>query len=158
MKKPWPASPEPGSALAKPGVIVHFIAMSTRDWRRASSQPTLFSPWLRQLPPSQLRKMKRKEQVAAVCFRIGSRGVEFLLIRTDRGRWTFPKGGSESGLTHAQAAALEAFEEAGVHGRIEEASFTTYIDRKSRGKRDEARKNDIAIHAHLCEVFRHTQP
>jgi len=102
--------------------------------------------------------MKRKEQVAAVCFRTGAGGIQFLLVRTDRGRWTFPKGGSEPGLTRAQAAALEAFEEAGVHGRIEETSFTTYIDRKSRRKRGGASRNDTAVYAHLCEVFWHTRP
>ena len=48
-------------------------------------------------------------------------------MRTRGGRWTFPKGRVESGLTHAQAAALEAFEEAGVHGRIEEAAFARYV-------------------------------
>ena len=60
--------------------------------------------------------------MAAVCYRVRGAGIEFLLIRTRRsGRWTFPKGSAEPGLTHAQAAALEAFEEAGVHGRIEES-------------------------------------
>src|SRR5215470_13183079 len=61
-----------------------------------------------------------RQLVAAVCFRLLSTGVEFLLVRTRRGRWTFPKGGTQAGFSHAQSAALEAFEEAGVHGRIEE--------------------------------------
>src|SRR5882672_1187772 len=74
-----------------------------------------------------LRSMRGSEQVAAICYRIGKRGIEFLLVRTRGGRWTFPKGSVESGLTHAQAAALEAFEEAGVHGRIEEAAFARYV-------------------------------
>ncbi len=92
--------------------------------------------------------MKTREQVAAVCFRLGRDGVEFLLVRTDRGKWTFPKGGAESGLTHAQSAALEAFEEAGVHGRIEEARFASY----------RAGRNGAAVHAHLCEVVRLSRP
>jgi len=62
----------------------------------------------------QLRRLRGSEQVAAVCYQISKRGLEFLLVRTRNGRWTFPKGSVESGLTHAQAAALEAFEEAGV--------------------------------------------
>jgi len=95
---------------------------------------------------SHLQKLRRCEQVAAVCYRIGSRGIEFLLVQTRSGRWTFPKGGAEPGLTPAQAAALEAFEEAGVHGRIEETSFTRY----AYGIGD--------IHAHLCEVFRLDPP
>ncbi len=63
-----------------------------------------------------LRRLRGSEQVAAICYRLGKRGLEFLLVRTRGRRWTFPKGSIESGLTNAQAAALEAFEEAGVHG------------------------------------------
>jgi len=67
-------------------------------------------------------------------------------------------------LTHAQAAALEAFEEAGVHGRMEEASFTRYIRRKGGRTRSSARSGErsavkeIAIQAHLCEVSRLDPP
>src|ERR1700683_5471211 len=79
---------------------------------------------------SQLRKLCECEQVAAVCYRVRGDGIEFLLVRTrGGGRWQFPKGSAEPGLTHAQAAALEAFEEAGVHGRVEETSFVTYVFR-----------------------------
>lgn len=71
-------------------------------------------------------------------------------MRTRKGRWTFPKGGVVEGLTRAQSAALEAFEEGGVHGRIEQVSFTRYRLRKR------ATESDIQteIHAHLCEVVR----
>ena len=62
--------------------------------------------------PSQLRKLRGGEQVAAVCYRVADGGIEFLLVQTRGGRWTFPKGGVEPGLTRAQTAALEAFEEA----------------------------------------------
>jgi ADP-ribose pyrophosphatase YjhB (NUDIX family) len=77
--------------------------------------------------------------------------IEFLLVQTRGGRWTFPKGSAEPGLTHAQAAALEAFEEAGVHGRMEEASFTRYTRRK-RGAPSELAA-ELAVNAHLCEVL-----
>jgi len=92
-----------------------------------------------------------------VCYRVNGRGIEFLLVQTRGGRWTFPKGSVESGLTHAQAAALEAFEEAGVHGRMEEASFACYIRRQGGGKRrsvPESPIKQLAVHAHLCEVAR----
>lgn len=105
---------------------------------------------------SQLRKLQQCEQVAAVCYRVRDGEIEFLLVQTrGSGRWTFPKGGIEPGLTHAQAAALEAFEEAGVHGRIEEASFTRYLCRKGTRKpavRSSGR--ELAVSAHLCEVLR----
>jgi 8-oxo-dGTP pyrophosphatase MutT (NUDIX family) len=90
--------------------------------------------------------------VAAVCYRIRGTEIEFLLVRTRKGRWTFPKGGLESGLTHAQAAALEAFEEAGVHGRIEEASLARYRRKKRANGKESAA--ETLVHAYLCEVLR----
>lgn len=90
-----------------------------------------------------------RQQVAAVCYRRGTRGIEFLLVRTRGGRWIFPKGGVETGLTQAQSAALEAFEEAGVHGRIEEMPFARYrlarsaepkLARESSGRKSIRRK------------------
>ena len=95
------------------------------------AQPSL--PSTKFFKVAQLRKMRDCDQVAAICYRVRKSQIEFLLVRTRHaGRWTFPKGCAEPGLTHAQAAALEAFEEAGVHGRIEEARFTQYRHRKGR--------------------------
>ena len=107
-------------------------------------------------PPPKISKRYECEQVAAVCYRLRSNGIEFLLIQTRGGRWTFPKGGIEPGLTHAQAAALEAFEEAGVHGRMEDTSFTHYTRRKRADIRGSARsaKKQVVVNAHLCEVLR----
>ena len=111
---------------------------------------------------SHLRKLCECEQAAAVCYRVRGKGIEFLLVRTrGGGRWTFPKGSAEPGLTHAQAAALEAFEEAGVHGRIEEASFARYVRRERGGARKSAAKSgkkELAVYAHLCEVSRLSPP
>jgi 8-oxo-dGTP pyrophosphatase MutT (NUDIX family) len=109
---------------------------------------------------SHVRKLRECEQVAAVCYRVRGAEIEFLLVRTGSGHWTFPKGGVEPGLTHAQAAALEAFEEAGVHGRIEEVSFIRYVRRKRRGARVSAgdTEKEIGTSAHLCEVLRLVPP
>jgi 8-oxo-dGTP pyrophosphatase MutT (NUDIX family) len=95
------------------------------------------------------RGTRECEQVAAVCYRVRSASIEFLLVRTRRGRWTFPKGGIEPRLTRAQSASIEAFEEAGVHGRIEQVAFARY----RRGKRDSVRE-PVVVHAYLCEVLR----
>jgi 8-oxo-dGTP pyrophosphatase MutT (NUDIX family) len=102
------------------------------------------------------RKRAERQQVAAVCFRILSTGIEFLLVRTRRNRWTFPKGGVQVGLSHAQSAAIEAYEEAGVHGRIEEAAFAQYTIRKPRNSRSGEALH--VIHAYLCEVLRLGEP
>ena len=133
--------PEPNFALAHFGKLVHPQSMDT------GKLPVLSSA----LQRSSGTKPDAREQVAAVCFRILSTGVEFLLVRTRRGRWTFPKGGAQSALTHAQSAALEAFEEAGVHGRIEEIAFLRYELRKAPREDSESL---IKVHAHLCEVLR----
>jgi 8-oxo-dGTP pyrophosphatase MutT (NUDIX family) len=96
---------------------------------------------------------KRRQQVAAVCYRIGRRGIEFLLVQTRGGRWIFPKGGVEPRLTLAQYAALEALEEAGVHGRIEEIPFARYFRRTLQ-----TGVSDPATVAYLCEVTRREAP
>jgi 8-oxo-dGTP pyrophosphatase MutT (NUDIX family) len=144
---------------------VHSVAMSaaTRNLR-ASRLTVVRLPVLAHRPSSkfvrlsQLRKLSECEQVAAVCYRVRGGDIEFLLVRTrGSGRWTFPKGSAEPGLAHAQAAALEAFEEAGVHGRIEEISFARYVRRKRGGARKSAPRSgekELAVSAHLCEVSR----
>ena len=101
---------------------------------------------------SELRRLQRSEQVAAVCYRIRGNAIEFLLVQTRGGRWIFPKGSAEPGLTHAQAAALEAFEEAGVHGRIEEVSFARYVRRRHA---DPAERGEVefTVKTYLCEVL-----
>jgi len=144
--------------------IGHAVAMSADRARKRSvgnfgSSASLRRPE-RPVRLSQLRRLRECEQVAAVCYRVGSKGVEFLLVRTrGSGRWTFPKGSTEAGLTHAQAAALEAFEEAGVHGRIEEASFARYVRRKGDGRKSRrAGERETAVNAHLCEVSRLSPP
>ncbi|HWY21236.1 MAG TPA: NUDIX domain-containing protein [Candidatus Acidoferrum sp.] len=110
---------------------------------------------------SHLRKLLNCEQVAAVCYRVRSGSIEFLLVRT-RGsrRWTFPKGSAEAGLTHAQAAALEAFEEAGVHGRIEEISFAQYVRRRSEAGKQTSipAEKAVVVNTYLCEVLRLRPP
>ncbi len=70
-------------------------------------------------------------QVAAICYRWRGTSVEFLLVNTNGGnKWTFPKGDPEISLSHSQAAAREAWEEAGAHGSIEPQHFHVYIHSK----------------------------
>lgn len=61
---------------------------------------------------------------------VGGRPV-FLLVTSRRsGRWIFPKGALVEGLEPWQAAAREAFEEAGVEGEIERVPVGSYRTRK----------------------------
>jgi len=70
-------------------------------------------------------------QVAAVCYRRQGEVIEFLLVNTNGGgKWTFPKGTPQNGISHSQAAEREAWEEAGVRGRIEPRHFHLYLHSK----------------------------
>ena len=59
-------------------------------------------------------------QYGALPYRIGASGeLELLLVTSrGRGRWIIPKGWPIKGLTPRKAAAREAFEEAGIRGKI----------------------------------------
>jgi len=66
-------------------------------------------------------------QVAALPYRIGEDGLSLLMITSrETRRWVIPKGGRMAGKTDAQAAALEALEEAGVQGRIADAPIGVF--------------------------------
>jgi 8-oxo-dGTP pyrophosphatase MutT (NUDIX family) len=135
--------------LADVGGILHSSAMSTADSRLVPNwSPSPLRGTARFVRLRHLRRLRGSEQVAAVCYRVRNGTLEFLLVRTRAGRWIFPKGNAEAGLTHAQAAALEAFEEAGVHGRMEEAPFSRYTHRKGGSEPAAA----VSVSAYLCEV------
>jgi 8-oxo-dGTP pyrophosphatase MutT (NUDIX family) len=66
-----------------------------------------------------------------VCYRRRGQSIEFLLVNTNGGgKWTFPKGDPEPAMSHCQAAEREAWEEAGVRGRIESRHFHLYLHSK----------------------------
>lgn len=59
--------------------------------------------------------------------------VEFAIVTSRRtGRWVFPKGGIDEGMTPAEAAAQEAFEEAGLVGVVDDDPIGTYLIPKIR--------------------------
>lgn len=65
------------------------------------------------------RKTDLRTQFAALCYRVTRDKPEFLMITSrGTGRWIIPKGWPEHGKTPAEAALQEAWEEAGVKGRI----------------------------------------
>ncbi len=89
--------------------------------------------------------------MAAVCYRHQEGSVEFLLVRTGSGRWTFPKGNVEPHLGPRDSAALEALEEAGVLGRISTDHFTSYVHAKGDDRRD-------LVFAYLVNVWDRVEP
>ncbi len=95
--------------------------------------------------------VNRRPTVAAICFRLQD-DLEFLLVRTRAGRWTFPKGGVDGDRSFAAAAAREAYEEAGVRGRVEPDCFIRYRDVKPRAS------TEVIVNAHLCHVIEQGDP
>ena len=60
-------------------------------------------------------------------------GLEVLLITSrDTGRWVVPRGNPIAGRTPAESAGQEAFEEAGIVGRIESDAIGLYSYEKRR--------------------------
>jgi len=96
-------------------------------------------------------------QVAAVCYRLNGPSVEFLLVNTSSGKWTFPKGRLCPSLSPSESAAREAWEEAGVLGRIEESHFGHYLDTKRTLGHDSLTR-EVRIAAFLLEVHRTEDP
>ncbi len=71
-------------------------------------------------------------QAAALPWRMTGRGPEFLLVTSRQtGRWILPKGWPEGDEMLAAAAEREAFEEAGIRGRVSPVSIGSYYYSKA---------------------------
>ncbi len=72
--------------------------------------------------------------------------IEILLITSSsRKRWIVPKGHLEDGMTEAQSAEKEAYEEAGIRGAVELESLTSYRYEKWH------RVHEVALHLMLVD-------
>jgi 8-oxo-dGTP pyrophosphatase MutT (NUDIX family) len=79
--------------------------------------------------------MKRK-QYAALPYRVGKSEIRILLITTRRtGNWSVPKGWPMKGCKPSKTAAREAFEEAGIRGRIGASKVGRFKHRKTLGSK-----------------------
>ncbi len=75
-----------------------------------------------------------RSQFAALCFRFNDEKTQILLITSrGSGRWIAPKGWPIDGLTPANSAAQEAWEEAGVKGKAYDRCLGLYSYSKSVG-------------------------
>jgi len=72
-------------------------------------------------------------QAGAMAWRIGKDGPEIVIVTSRRtGRWVFPKGGIDSGMSEAATAAQELHEEAGIIGSAADQPIGTYQTAKIR--------------------------
>lgn len=84
------------------------------------------------------KKTGLRTQFGALCYRIRKGKPEILLVTSRRTRrWIVPKGWPMDGATPAQGAAREAYEEAGMEGKVYDVSvgLFTYTKRLA-GARD----------------------
>ncbi len=81
-----------------------------------------------------VRPRRGRLQVAALPYRRGADGrFEVLLVTTrGTGRWMVPKGWPMIGKSHAEAAAQEAYEEAGVRGSAGPVELGRFDHEKTR--------------------------
>ena len=72
-------------------------------------------------------------QSAVLPYRMVGHGMKILLVTSrTRGRWVLPKGMITSGMTPAESAAKEAWEEAGVAGNVSRECLGVYRYIKTR--------------------------
>ncbi len=92
-------------------------------------------------------------QAAALCLRNGTSGREVLLIQSlQRKHWIIPKGWPMKNRTLAEAAEIEAWEEAGVRGRIhpEPVGAFTYTKIKKSGLPVQCRPQIFRLDVSAC--------
>ncbi len=76
-------------------------------------------------------KREIRTQFGALCYRIRNDKVQVLIITTrSRKNWIIPKGWPIDQATPANAAAREAFEEAGVEGKVHGNSLGIFTNNK----------------------------
>lgn len=89
-------------------------------------------------------------QYAALPWRLHAGRLQILLLTSrDTGRWVIPKGWPKQGLEPWQTAAEEAYEEGGVHGRIEQTALGWYDYRKRMDDSDDV---DCQVTVYAMEV------
>lgn len=96
-------------------------------------------------------------QAAALCLRDGPKGQEVLLVKTlQRENWITPKGWPMRNKPLCQAAAIEAWEEAGVKGAIsaEPVGAFTYTKIKKSGLPVQCRPLVFRLDvSELCDTY-----
>lgn len=86
------------------------------------------------------------KQSGIIPYRRTRNRIEVLLITSSSGRWITPKGNIEPHLTARLSAGKEAFEEAGVRGRIHPVPVGTYAMSTSGGE------ENLPVEFYLMEV------
>ena len=116
--------------LVATAMVVLLLHLYRRSRLRVRARP---------LPTFATREARNAvRQVAALPVRVGTRGELQILVISTRGsgRWTVPKGWPMRGRSDAEAAAQEAYEEAGVRGIIATDPLGTFEYVKRRDENE----------------------
>jgi 8-oxo-dGTP pyrophosphatase MutT (NUDIX family) len=96
--------------------------------------PKAIKPKQLPLRLNRVGKTDVRTQFAALCYRVRKNKVEVCIITTRRTkRWILPKGWPMHKQTPAQAAATEAWEEAGLTGKAYDRCLGVYTYQKTIG-------------------------
>lgn len=94
-----------------------------------------------------------RQQYAALCYRLGEgqdkRPEVLLLTSRDTGRWVIPKGWPMEGRAAHRVAEREAYEEAGIKGKVEKMPFGHFTYHK---RLDGGLNVLCKVQVHLLEV------
>lgn len=102
------------------------------------------------------RQRSRHEQVGAICYRrVGGRLRILLVTSLTTRRWVIPKGWPMEDHSLSEAAAIEAFQEAGVVGIMSEESLGHYKYVKDRGRKNETRCRVHVFPLEVTRIFNH---
>ncbi len=91
-------------------------------------------------------------QYAALCYRLAktTNAPEILVITSrDTGRWVIPKGWPMQGKQAHEVAEREAYEEAGVQGKVQRAAIGAYVYQK---RMDHGLEISCKVQVHALEV------
>jgi len=77
------------------------------------------------------------KQIGALCFKFKEKKLLILLIKSRRSkRWVIPKGWKLESMNSRMSVAVEAWEEAGVQGKVSKRPIGFYYYRKARKDED----------------------
>ncbi|WP_417248180.1 NUDIX hydrolase [Celeribacter sp.] len=87
-----------------------------------------------------------RTQFGALCWRVRKGKLQVLLVKTRRRkRWIIPKGWPMHNATPMEAAATEAFEEAGVQGKPSPITLGIYSYKKYKDPEDDPMQVVVAV-------------
>ncbi len=92
------------------------------------------------------------QQVGALPYRLSPNGDPEVLLVTSRGtrQWIIPKGWPIDGLSNAESAAREAYEEAGIVGEIGDTLLGMFTYEKAR--KGETTLSRFSVNVYLLRV------